>query len=1143
MYTDADKARIFLDRFFSRRDCFGRKWFSQTAEGKQISGYAPVCQHLWAEGCHLKKRDGIRCDSCEIKQYVPVTEESVLRHIRGEEEHIYYVLLTDNTIKMCVLDFDAKEHMEPSKRYTWAEVSRAQQQLKKWGIPAAAAKSTSGGWHIYIFLEDTYPAYKMRSLIFEVFEICGFMEALRLGIKALPELFPRQSSVSPSGIGNGIKPPMIYTSLAKNGVGRNCFVDERGIVIGRVNEALQPAAIKIEKGHLALVPDTELPEGVSDESVPVEKVDAAQWEFLANFPRVTIEHLDKVIADQGIELIEDQQTSGTSRTYSMGMGSSRNAKWQPPLQGSIEKVLEGCAALRKIRDKALSGQVLGHAEGFALYHMCLACTDGRAWFAKNVPGWGTDSQQLRQLEHSVDKNYRPWTCQKLQENSICMPKTQCFKPRPPTITVEGQPVILHDAPANEWVQPSPIRYAFGKGEDFLNKLMAEALALKEKPEGEEKTKALKDLAVRAQCFDDSQQKEFKSFLKDKKISRVGEIGKAFREGKAEAIAEYKETISKHKDVLHVQGNSYKKCYPFGYSTVNTKDKTEKPLCVTDFIIEEIKSYLDDGKVILTVYSGVAKAAGIERKFEIDSNTWEDNGEFKFYFGRLLGDGFNIVRQCIDGVRQAAMSFSAKQGIVRNEYLTTQGWYGQSYVMPSVIVDKDGVKPNTEMRLDLSAKAYARKYDFKILGDDEFVATMMNIKTDLLNTWPRQWTMIGVSHALLPITAHIFKERQQASLFFEGLTGAGKTELAGALQWFWGNFERVLSLKSSGNGAMYEAYECKDALMVIDDFKGVDAAQTRAVHDLFHYGYDRNDTVKLNRDGTPRPLKAIRATLIGTGEQFITGEASAIARTILIETKRQDTTKTLDSYTRCQEFYPLYQGVTARFIHWILNVDTTSLRPKLNDVRLKLQTEFSSKQNAARIAVNLSINHLTWQLWAEFMLHSGVVGPKEKEDLIAEHWEHTVALASSTVTQCETEQNGRIFAGALYDLINTRQVSIRDLEGYVAEGKPEIGFIPARDVGSANIAFINPTAAWEAVKNYLRNTPLAGTPRAIGRQLYEDGYMRPNTQKESTESIYISALKAQKRYWAIDLHKLGITTPLRVVGGSMPLGGDRGDVSF
>jgi hypothetical protein len=1142
MYSDQDKARIFRQKFYGRQDVFGVKFYVQQEDGKQRGSYSPKCANIWSDRCHLKLRDGTRCDSCEIKQYVPVSDESVLRHIHGDDEIIHYTLLLDNTVKFFALDFDAKEHMEVTKRYTWAEVSRAQQQLKEWGIPTAAARSTTAGWHLYGFLDAFYPAYKVRSIMYELCERVGFMQNLRMGIKGLPEVFPKQSANSPSGIGNGIKPPCVEHRFS---VGRNCFVDERNIVIGRFKADLQPVpAPVVEKGHLHLVPLAEIAEGVDDDSVPIDHVIEAQWNFLDTFPLVSVAQLDAVIEKEGIELIEEQQTSGPSRTYSTGMGNSRNSKWQPPLQGSIEKVLDGCAALRRVRDKALAGQVVSHQEGFSLFHMCMATVDGLDWFRKNVPGWGQNEQDWKQLEHSVDKNYRPHTCQKMRENGICLPKTQCFKPRPPTITVEGQQVTLHDAPEREWIQPSPVRYAFGKGEDFLKRLMEEALALKDVEDTDAKAKALAALAVRAMVFDEDQQKELKDFLKSNKVSRVGEIGKAFREGKAEATKEYKESTSKRDDILHIQGNSYKKDRPYGYSTVNLKDKTQKSISQTDFQIEEVKSYTDEGKVVKTVYLGTARTHGMERKFEVDSDTWEDNTEFSKYFGRLLSSGYNIIRQNLGGVRQAAMAFSIKAGIAYNEYLTTQGWYGNSYIMPSVVVDKDGVKPNTEMRLDLSNKAYARKYDFKILGDDEFMSAMMSIKTDMLNSWPRQWTTIGISHAMLPVTSHIFQLKQQPSLFFEGLTGAGKTELACALQWFWGNFDKVLNLKSSGNGAMYEAFECKDALLVLDDYKGLDKYQIAAVTDLFHYGYDRQESVKLNRDGTPRALKAVRATILGTGEQFISGEASIIARTILIETKRQDTTKTLDSYNRCQEFYQNYQGVTARFIHWILNADVSSFKPKLNDIRMKLQTEFQSRQNAARVAVNLAINHLTWQLWVEFMLHSGVVGPREQEELIAEHWHHIVSLAFGTIGNCENEQNGRIFAEALYYLIDTRQVSIKDLEGYVAEGKPQIGFIQSRDIGSAHIAFIHPTAAWEAVKNYLRNTNLVGTIKSIGRQLYEDGYLRTNKQNESTESVYVSSLKAQKRYWAMDLHKLGITTPLRVVGGTEPLPlGKVDDVSF
>jgi hypothetical protein len=837
-----------------------------------------------------------------------------------------------------------------------------------------------------------------------------------------------------------------------------------------------------------------------------------------------------VIEKEQIEIPEERAPSANGRSYSSGLGRvGKNSVWQPAVGGSIEKVLEGCAAFRKVRDKALGGQVLGHSEGFALYHMCKSTNDGLDWFAKSVPGWGENDQQKAQLEHSLEKNYSPWTCAKMQEAGLCAPRTQCFKPKPPVEVIDGQNVVRNDVPQSDWRPPSPIRYAFGRGEDFLLKLMAEALALKGVADGEEKVKALKALAYRAQVFDVDQQKEFKAYIKKEKIARAGDISKIFHEAGAEARADDQKNLEESDSVFYIHGNQYQKLTPYGYALLKGPRgrKTSTVLSDIDINIEEIRSYISDGKVTRLVYHGVVRGPYKERHFELPSDFWEDNTEFKKYFGGLLGPNFNVLRQNIDGLRQAASGFSRKLGITETEFMTTQGWVKDTYVMPSVIVDKEGVKPNTEKKVDLTGKAFASSYDFKILSDEEFKSTMLHIKADLLNTWPRLWTTVGLAHTMLPAVKHVLGMERRASLFYEGLTGAGKTELMCALQWFWGNFRKVLNLKSSGNGALYEAFECKDALMAIDDYKGLDKYQRSALHDLLHYGYDGHVSTKLQRDGTPRELKMVRAVVIATGEQFLDDSSSVIARTILIEVKKHNTAATVESYTRCQEKYPLYQGITPRFIHWLLNQDVAALKADLATIQADLLSELEEKVNSARIATNLGVNHLTWRLWTGFMLEAGVIGPKAQEELIQEHRLYVSKLAWDTALRCESEQNSHLFVNDLRYLILSKEVRIENLEGFRTEShKRQIGHMADEHWGK-NCAFIHPETAWSVVQSYRpKDHCLSGTPRSVGRQLVEAGYAREGKDGAPTMSIKVGG--AQVRYWLIDLERMGVTAKLRIV---------------
>ena len=71
------RVRIFRERFYGRQDVYGRKWEIVREDGGRASGYAPVCDNFWKDACHLRLKDGIRCDGCEIKKYTPVSDETV----------------------------------------------------------------------------------------------------------------------------------------------------------------------------------------------------------------------------------------------------------------------------------------------------------------------------------------------------------------------------------------------------------------------------------------------------------------------------------------------------------------------------------------------------------------------------------------------------------------------------------------------------------------------------------------------------------------------------------------------------------------------------------------------------------------------------------------------------------------------------------------------------------------------------------------------------------------------------------------------------------------------------------------------------------------------------------------------------------
>lgn len=1085
-----EKVQLFRSKFAGRQDVYGVRWEVVSREdNKTIGGYAPVCGNIWKDFCHLKLKDGVSCPKCEHRQWASVTDESVKKHLVGQEAQLNYLLLQDGTINFGAMDFDMKEGKE-EKGYSFEDVRKVADLLLSYGIKFGIARSTGKGFHLYIFFDKPYSATKFRSFILELYNRVGFMAYVHQGIKAIPEYFPKQAYVGKDGIGNGIKPPMIEPRFEKL---RNGWTDLNNNFIGQ--------------------------------DLPVDARIDAQWEYFKNIPLQSTDEFDLLFDTQDIPFMEElapgDKRSGTPRSVydKQGYGS----KWQPPISGSIEKVLEGCKAFREIKAKVCSGAVLGHEEGFALYHLCMHTLDGLDWFKINVKGWGQNDKELRQLEQSVEKNYLPWTCKTLQDKGVCKPGTQCFEKRPPREIVDGTEILRDDLPKDKWPEPSPIRYAHGKGDDYLLRLFAELLEVKNIKSQEERYEAVKKLALRSQVFDEGQQKEFKNKVREEKPLKRNEISKIFNEAADTFEEDVRNKIEKREDSVKCDDNLYlKDAYGYTYVKAVKDGKTKNiKICSVDIIIQEKKTYHDgdndvqgfDQKI---VYSGICRAPGFEKKFSIGYADWFDNQKFLVYFGGLFDHAFCPLRQNIEYIRQAVELYSREAGIEKTTVYTIQGYSGDTYRMPSCLIDATGIRPNTTQQVDLSNKE-TRGIDFQILSDSELKEVLLHIKTDFLTTWPESWTYIGLAQILYPAVMGPMGWHKKPTLFYEGLTGGGKSELTHALQHFWGNFPALANFMSSPKGIRDLGHHFKDACVVIDDFKNLSRDQTASVRETILHAYDGAVENKLKRDGNARPPKSARGTYMMSGEEFITNDAAVIARTILVETKKHNTRNTQRKYEKVMAMRRLYNGVTPHFIRWFLTQDRAGIAELVSTIKGNLRENYEDAQNIDRVTNNLAHNHVLWCLFTSFLVEYNVSSAAEKDQMDTKHWGFIQHLLVKMVERCAAEQSSEAFLRMLNQMIIAGEVNVDKLPGCNGGNKPLVGYIPSTGV---DIIHIFPKIAFKVVIEYAsKGTPIYGTEKALTRQLQDQGALAEIGEDSLTKNVRYNG--KQVRVWVLKLSSLGL----------------------
>ena len=207
--SNEEKVKIFMEVFKGRTDLYAKRWTSNKT-GK--SGYSPVCKNEFSVYKCDKPR--IKCSECPFRELLPLTEDVILKHLKGEITIGIYPLLPGDLCNFLAIDFD--------KRTYEKDVSAFWSICDELDIPVYVERSRSGnGTHIWIFFEESIPARiarKMGNIL-----LTKTMEKASLELDSYDRLFPNQDTIPKGGFGNLIALPFQGNS-SKNG--NTVFVDK-----------------------------------------------------------------------------------------------------------------------------------------------------------------------------------------------------------------------------------------------------------------------------------------------------------------------------------------------------------------------------------------------------------------------------------------------------------------------------------------------------------------------------------------------------------------------------------------------------------------------------------------------------------------------------------------------------------------------------------------------------------------------------------------------------------------------------------------------------------------------------------------------------------------------------------------------------
>lgn len=217
-----EKITLFRSLFRGREDVYPRR-FETMKTGK--TGYQPVCRNEWVGGICEKPK--IRCEDCEHREFLPVTDQVVRNHLQGFDPQDragrnftigVYPMLLDETCYFLAADFD---------KVSWHEDAHAFLEIcSSFNVHAALERSRSGnGGHVWIFFAEPVQAALARRM--GTFLLSKTMERRpEIGLDSYDRFFPSQDTLPRGGFGNLIALPLQKKPRENS---NSVFVDEHFI--------------------------------------------------------------------------------------------------------------------------------------------------------------------------------------------------------------------------------------------------------------------------------------------------------------------------------------------------------------------------------------------------------------------------------------------------------------------------------------------------------------------------------------------------------------------------------------------------------------------------------------------------------------------------------------------------------------------------------------------------------------------------------------------------------------------------------------------------------------------------------------------------------------------------------------------------
>ena len=349
-----------------------------------------------------------------------------------------------------------------------------------------------------------------------------------------------------------------------------------------------------------------------------------------------------------------------------------------------------------------------------------------------------------------------------------------------------------------------------------------------------------------------------------------------------------------------------------------------------------------------------------------------------------------------------------------------------------------------------------------------------------------------------------------ALFLYGESGTHKTTAATLALSHFGNFHAKnppASFSDTGNQIRKKAFLVKDMPILVDDFHPVTSVQEKrqmagtaqTLSRAFGDGVDRG---RLNADSTIKANTPPRSVAIITGEDLPAIGASGLARYFILDIDKEDIPvgKTL---TEMQEL--ARQGHLQRamrgYISWLLQ-QADGMPERLHDLFLQFREDIHKDSRGAhdRAPETVACLLIGYQMMLNYMRDVGVFDTATAARMLAQARRTLMEASGKQSRDMESEKPTRIFLDSLAELLNSKQVALKDLTNPEAKDPPPtermIGYMDGENY------YLLPNVAFGAVQRLCREQgqEFPVSLKALYKHLRTDGVLPGGDKATRTKWI-------------------------------------------